>query len=388
MKKINYFSVIIIFSIIFLFILCKIILIPITHDEMATPTAYINYSFWQIMMYPDEWPNNHILNTLLVKVFTFLFGKDQIVVRMPNLLSFVLYAIAIFRINKTVLKVDSLFFIPATLLFVANPYLLDFFGLCRGYGLSCALITLSVSYLITGFFYSKNKDLWISLILAILASYANFTLLDCWVSITLIVDFYFFLKSGKQLRQLIKPTLIIVLITIMYLALIANPIYKMQSTNQFKYWTSKGFFSETIMPLIDFSRYDSHMFFYPSSKLIAAFIFCIIGTNLIYIFFRLRKDEYKLSSLYRPVFLATSVLLLTAFINIMQCKLLNTPNLIARTALFFYPLFVITFVCTLGLISLLKTKILKICIAFAIFFCVCISFDRQIQFQICKRMVV
>jgi hypothetical protein len=258
MKKINYYSFIILFGLIFLLILYNVIFVPITHDETNTIWFYCSFNPWKIMMFPDNVPDNHILNTLLAKGSMLLFGKEQWAARLPNLLSFLLYACAIFRINKTVLKSDSIFFIPAAILFIANPYLLDFFGLCMGYGLSYALCTLSVSYLISGYSALNKKHIWTALALSILASYANFTLLVFWCATAIVVWFYFFAQYKSKQGQLRKPTLIIFISSILYAALIAVPLIKMNSTNEFQYWTSAGFYSETILPLIIHSLYGSH----------------------------------------------------------------------------------------------------------------------------------
>jgi hypothetical protein len=319
-------------------------------------------------MFPDHEPNNHILNTLLVKLFVFLFGNHQLVIRLPNLLSFLVYGTAIFRINKIVFKDDSIFFIPATLFFISNPYLLDFFGLSRGYGISCAVATLSLSYLIYGYYYTKDKLVWIAYGLSFLAPYANFTLLVFWSATSIMVWFYFVAKAGRKPAQIIKPTLIIVVVTLLFLALVANPISKMLSTNEFKYWSSKGFYWDTLYPLIEYSRNGSHMILDGRSHLVAFLIFLTLTFNLGYIFIRFRKSDFKITDLNHPVFVTTFVLLTTAFVNIVQYKILHTPNLHGRTALFFYPLFIASFVSFLGLITASRAKWAQY------FFAVCFSF--------------
>ena len=284
MKKFNYYIFIAVIVAVFSLLLYKAVTFPVVNDETATAIHYSNFSVWEIMMYPDHWPNNHILNTLITKLFIIILGNEPVVIRLPNLLSFIFYAIAIFRINKTILKENSIFFIPAALLFVANPYLLDFFGLCRGYGMSSAIATMSVSYMISGYLDSKQKHIWISYILSILASYANFTLLVFWCTISLFVLFYYFSKSTKQRLQIIKPTVILGVVTLLYLALIANPIIKMHSTNEFQYWTSKGFYRDTIYPLIQYSRSGSYMILGGMSHMIAVLVFLTIAVNCIYIY--------------------------------------------------------------------------------------------------------
>lgn len=368
MRLFNRYAYILLIGIIFLLILYKVIHIPILKDEWETPVKYIDQSVWEIMMYTTNSPNNHILNTLLVKLFVFLFGtKEQLILRLPNLLSFIIYGIAIYRINKIVLTENSVFFLPASIFFVSNPYLLDFFGLCRGYGISCALATLSISYLIYGYYNSKSKSVWIAYGISILASYANFTLLVFWLTVSFMVWFYSFKQSKRQFRQIIQPTLIIGIITILYVALIANPIIKMYSTNEFRFWTSKGFYWDTIYPLIEYSRSGSHMIL-GKSHLIAILVFLIIIVNCIYVFKQFKKSNYNISDLNQPAFVTTAVLLITAFVNIAQCKILNTPNLHGRTALFFYPLFITAFASFLGIIPAVKARIAQFIIASSLAF--------------------
>ena len=71
------------------------------------------------------------------------------------------------------------------------------------------------------------------------------------------------------------------------------------------------------------------------------------------------------------------VILVTAFINIVQCRLFNTPNLHGRTALFFYPLFITVFVSFLGLIPVSKARLAQKIVAFCFaFICIFHVADR------------
>lgn len=349
LKKINPIVFVVIYALTFSYIIFKVWNVPITHDEVPTTVYYNNFGIWEIMMYPDPIPNNHILNTLCTKFCLLLFGAEHWAVRLPNLLSFILFSIGAYRVIKSVIPKESLFFIPAALLFIANPYLLDFFGLCRGYGMSAAICTLSVSYIISGFLNSNNKHIWLSFALSIFACYANFTLLVFWVAITILTWFYFFSLHRKKKANLLKPTLIIFLSCLAYLALIAIPLYKMQKTEQFQFWTSSGFYEETILPLIVHSKYDSKIFI--TSDFIAWFSIALVVFNSLYILIKFKKLNYDLKVLSRPIAIATLIIVLTALINILQVWILDTPNLNGRTALFFYPLFVITLVSSYSLFT-------------------------------------
>ncbi len=359
MKNVNYYGFFIIYGTLFLLILNKVMAVPITCDEVPATLFYARFSFWEIMMYPDNIPNNHILNTLLTKCCIIFFGKEQWAVRLPNLLSFFIFGFAVFNILRHTLKNDSWYFLPAALLFV-NPYLLDFFGLCRGYGLSSALLTLSLSYFISGFRLSNERQIWLALAMSIAASYANFTLLVFWAGATLLTWFYFLQKKGVGFSKLIKPTLLIALISILYLALIAVPIYKIHSTDELKYWSSQGFYQETIGSLIYYWRYDSRLLSTINTGIWASVVFIILSINSFTIIYNLRRAKFKLSALRNPVFVTTAMLFLTVGVNFIQTTLLKTPNLNGRTALFFYPLFSAALISCLSLIPPPPTKVAKL----------------------------
>jgi hypothetical protein len=66
--------------------------------------------------------------------------------------------------------------------------------------------------------------------------------------------------------------------------------------------------------------------------------------NSIYILIELKKSDSKIDVLSKPITIATLIILLTAGINMLQVWILDTPNLNGRTALFFYPLFIIALI--------------------------------------------
>ena len=362
MKNINLYGFIILYGSLFLIILFKIFEVPITHDEVPTTIFYSRFSVWEIMMYPDNIPNNHILNTLLTKCCILLFGKEQWAVRLTNLLSFILFSWGVFRILKSNLKRESFYFLPSALLFV-NPYLLDFFGLSRGYGLSTAILIFSMSYLISGFSLQKKKHIWIAFFSAILASYANFTLLIFWFSVSVFV-LYYFLKSGNSLRGKIKPVLTTGLISLLYLALIYTPLKKIQSTNEFQFWTSRGFYDETIGSLVNNWRYNSAFLNYFKTLPVTSFVILVSIISVTLVLLVKRKAAFS-----HPAIIAVFLLVLNIFINLFQTNALNIPNLNGRTALFFYPMISAILVGALGLIKTENIGIMKIIpLALTVFF--------------------
>jgi len=355
MKNFNFYGFITLFGILFLIVLYKVINLPVTTDELPTAFFYSKFSFWEIMMFPDNIPNNHILNTLLSKISIMIFGREQWSIRLPSLFSFVLFGFGVFRLLKLVIKPNSLFFLPAAILFV-NPYWLDFFGLCRGYAISTTMVTITVGFLIEGYILKNPKYIWFALFASILASYANFSALVFWVAASIVVWFYFLIESQKDWKKIIKPTIIILLISAAYLALIITPIRKMQSTDEFQYWSSRGFYDETIKSLLIDWWYDSKILSKVGLDFWAGSLILIVLFNIIYFLRKLVRNMFPVESFSHPIFVTTAILLLPAFVSIVQTLVLKTPNLNGRTAVFFYPLVSAVFATMIGLMPELKRQ--------------------------------
>jgi hypothetical protein len=357
-KNFNVLSITIVFEFFFLFIAYKVLHVPVTHDEAFTALQYNKYSYWQIMMYPDSYPNNHILNTLLTKFLVAVLGLKQWVIRLPNLLSFLVYAYAIIRINRSIFTRSSVFFLPASILFLCNPYLLDFFGLCRGYGLAVALCTLSLGFLISGFKASKTRDIWLAFFFAMLASYSNFTLLVYWLSVTVVVSIYFLLTFRKSGMILFRSAICLAVSCIGYALLIANPILKMQKGNVFIDWKTSGFYQDTMLSLVHNVWSESPTFSLPD-YLLSIFLMIVVLGNMGYVFVKFYKSRFNTDCFRQPVFLSGIVLLVAVSLNVLQCALLKTPYLTGRTGLFYFPLFITALVSSIGLINSQKRVILK-----------------------------
>ncbi|MDX2360563.1 MAG: hypothetical protein QNK23_07135 [Crocinitomicaceae bacterium] len=368
LPKINTYGFLAIYLAVLVLIVYKAATVPITHDEVGTAVYYSDFSVWEIIQYPDSSPNNHPLNSILTGYSKLLFGLDLWVVRLPNILAFIAFSFGAFRILRSILTKTSTFFIPGALLFVASPFMLDFFGVCRGYGLSLGFMLLSASYLITGFKNLNRKHIWWALILSMLATYANFTLLVYLACANVFILFFFILQYRLEKKILLKPILLQVFSNVLFIALIGSALYKIHSTDQFIYWTSNGFIQETIKPLISASLYGSRIFL--SVDFITYFTLSLLAVNFIYIIVRFIRSGYDLQEFRKPIYIATLIVLVAAFINIAQCWIFNIPNLTGRTALFFYPLFILALISSHELFSGIKTYIFKITIAVVVtFFC-------------------
>ncbi len=90
--------------------------------------------------------NNHWLNTFAMRVTQHLFGQSEFALRLPNVLGFGVYGAAVLVIlwrRRPAAQVAGL------LLLIVNPFLLEFFGLARGYGLGLAFVAVAVAAAVT-----------------------------------------------------------------------------------------------------------------------------------------------------------------------------------------------------------------------------------------------
>ena len=129
----------------FEYVFLRALKMPITIDEALTFLAHLRAS-WPAMLSPAHMrvgmPANHLLNSVLARVSASLFGPPELALRLPNVLAFALYLVFGWRTLRR-LASPALALAAFPLLF-ANPYVLDFFSLCRGYGLSLAFLALGV----------------------------------------------------------------------------------------------------------------------------------------------------------------------------------------------------------------------------------------------------
>lgn len=135
----------------FIYVAARAFLIPAYHDEINTFFLYIQTGDFQ-PFYSKADTNNHVLNTLLAHLFFLLFGDHIFILRLPNVLSYAVYLIFVWKIGNKFssrwLKISWF----ATM--ISSLYMLSFFSLARGYGISMAMLVTGIYYLLE---YSKTQ---------------------------------------------------------------------------------------------------------------------------------------------------------------------------------------------------------------------------------------
>jgi hypothetical protein len=313
--------------------------VPITFDEVSASTYYPKFTFKEIILYPGDWPSNHVLNTLFIKASESVFGIEPWSVRLPNMLAFVfifwiIYLLAAQYFNKSV----ALFFLPFAIVF-CNPFLLDFFGLARGYGLSNAFMAGSVFCLLR--YTSSFAPRWyfLTVVLSMMAAYANFTLLLYWVAVqgVLIVALVAGGLAGQiETARILRILIMTLILAAGFMALCYMPLYKMQSTNQFMYWSKTGFYTDTLLDQVARFRYGLRYWGIPDfyAADVVLLLLTITGISVVYKIFTRR-----LSAIRDPLVVSFLLLLSVWIVNMAQTIILGTPYLNGRTALSYYVLF-------------------------------------------------
>lgn len=343
----------------FVFIIFKALTLSITHDEVASALYYPTLSDIEIITLANGDQNNHILNTLLTKWSISLFGLKLWAVRLPSMLSFVIYCFAAKKVLDCLIEIKSKFYAIGTLLFILSPYVIDFFCLSRGYGMCVAFVTLVVAYLLR-FVTSndlvensqpKTSLLFYALISATLACFSSFSSISFLCAMIVVIGYYLInFKKDRWKNLVLFGGILTTISSLLYL-----PLTRISEADQFSLWHSNGFIEDTLMSIVRLSLYGSKIFL--TTVFITYFLISFLTIGCVYFIVQWQKSKRSERIAFQPQFIALNVLLLTVIINIIQGWILHLPNLNGRIALFFYPLIVIALLGCRPLFYFLNSKV-------------------------------
>jgi hypothetical protein len=303
--------------------------IPITHDEAGTILNFASQSVRDILLYKDPIPNNHLLNTLLIKGFVSLMGYAEWICRLPAMLGGLIFFFYSYKLSLKFFPDDWFLGLAFWVVLNGNPYILEFFSLARGYGLATGLMMASIYFTVLAW---NHEKIWRwSFVWAIFAVWANLTLLNYLIPLYSLLVVWLIVHK-KSWHYAIEPSLWMIVAGVVWLV----PVIKMMQTDQFVYWGNLGFYRETVQPLVRSSLQNQS---YLGNN--TAFIFemgiglAVLITIFRILFYSLRKATFQFGILLAWLFLGA------VFYNILQHYLFSIPYLNARTAIFYYPLFVV-----------------------------------------------
>ncbi|MBK7936566.1 MAG: hypothetical protein IPJ82_05540 [Lewinellaceae bacterium] len=184
----------------FIYLVLRVFIMPISDDEFITVDMHASQSWWGVLTTSQpsvDWaPNNHILNTLFVKLEIALFGQKDWAVRLHILASFAVCYYFIYSTLKCFTNSTTRQTLYLLVIFF-NPYLLDFFGIARGYAMSIAAYSAAYYYIILyseGLSLAHLRNAFIALFFSI---WSNFSALYFLLLISVLTGFVIY-KNRHQ----------------------------------------------------------------------------------------------------------------------------------------------------------------------------------------------
>ena len=220
----------------------------ITWDEAYTYVEYSrNFNINQFINIHSNFANNHILNTIFIAILDTLCNLpyNEFIIRLPNIIMLVFYFIGSYMVSKTK-KHKYLVFTGLVL----NYYVIEYFGLGRGYGISTAFVVFMC------YFFEKahkndydDKNIFISAIFGMLACYANTVSILALFTIAIIYlvqiikkkDLVDFLK--RNIMKLIPLVILLVYIVIFHFIVTGSdkPVFGEEYGNTITGFMKKSF---------------------------------------------------------------------------------------------------------------------------------------------------
>ena len=315
LKKFSNLFLVIIGIFAFAVTLLKSYTMILSYDEADT---YLNYARLGVKgVFKIHHANNHILNTFLTFLSSYLFPFNELFIRLPNLIFCALYFLVSFLISKN-FKNYLIVFSLLTL----NFFLSDFFARTRGYGMAATLVLIAL-YILKNKNHFKNYFV-IVLYTMLLACYANFIALTIFIATITTISIQEITVNGLPFIKKHLVHLIIVAINLLYMVYVFS-----QVTGEGK--PLFGAYSTTFSHAIIGNLYSKHF----KLGAITPKISLLIVSLLILIVIFLMIKHFK-------VMLFTKITLLNFLLIYITAKILNKPYPTQSLLLPYWPLLVIT----------------------------------------------
>jgi len=304
-----------------------------THDESISYVGYVHMPFSSILLSRGTDANNHPLNTLAMKLADHVFGPSEIALRGASVAAFIVYAVALVVLLRRV-KRRSLRFLGLSLA-IANPYVLDFFSLARGYGLALALVAVSALFTVD---YVERRRISAALVAVVCAAFAvlaNFATLTYYFAVLVLIVLPLVVpaRTGERRAPLGRLGAVLVLPTIAVAFLVGRPLMRLRSEGELYFGGHNGFWQDTVRSLISTTLYRRGGDFLDVTLVVL--IAMMVAGGAVAAAIALRRRSLPLHTT------AFMLLAVPAIVSVVQHYAFDSLFLIERTALFFVPLFAI-----------------------------------------------
>lgn len=352
---------------------------PFTHDESLSFAIFSWQPAW------GKTANNHLLNTLLMKWCSKIFGNSELSLRLPNLAAHAAYLLCtlllISRLSHPLVQ------ITAFALLNLNPFSLDFFFLARGYGLALAFLLLSLHLLLRAFEKRRKGRMgalpYLSALAGSLTVLANLAFLNYFLVLVLTAACLLLgdaspgeVKAGRMPRALGLLGAGGVFITA-----IAFELLQLRERGQLYFGGRSGFIEDTVSSLVSASLYAAPY----AEGIEKALCWAVIGVFLACFLLGLyllcfRKEVTRLT-------LLLGMLGGAAALPILQYRFFSILFPIERAALYYLPLYamVLIYACEeiLDLPQRQGKKMVSLALALTVAAASCWHFYQRFDTRFC-----
>jgi len=229
--------------VLFCYLLSRAALCGITYDEAWTLTSFVPSSLQDIITFENCDANNHLLNTLSIKLLSSILPDTLFVARLPSLVGGLLYLSYAGRFSQRHSPVTSL--MCFTLLSL-NPFVLEFFSLARGYGLGLGMLTAGLFHGLLFYEQRSNKQLFLSQLFLSVAITAALSYLHLYLATQVLL--FIILLRGER-KKLLSGLLIQAGIAIAAGLLLYGPIQKLRANDNLYYGGHTGIYEDSLLSL-------------------------------------------------------------------------------------------------------------------------------------------
>lgn len=354
-----------------LVVVIRSIVVPINHDEAATFFFYVQSGSY-MPFYSHTDANNHVLNSFLANCCFHVFGSSPLSLRLPNVIAFIILIFSTYKISTFLNQISSKVFITAA--FLLSFHWLTFYGACRGYGLSMALLILSIYFMLEYLFDSMQyKYFYLTLLAFQLAVSANLIL----IVVVAVLSFVIFVVqlTNKQFFKLPVIAAWLVYAGLLYYWLSFS--YYLQDSGALYYGAGESYWKTTFVTLIQLIfGFSNPLFKWLLVVLFLATVGACIFVNAKIIFKLQIKQQLKRPS-YSFLFLIVLSTLCIAFYLMHKLMGVNFPE--DRTGLFFYVFYVLLIAFSIDLLCVNYNKgiLLVVSLAIIIHFFYALNFRKH-----------
>lgn len=336
-----------------LYSILRALRVPMTFDEVWSLNSYATASWGDILAGRPATANNHIGNSLLMKLCVQAFGDSPLSLRLPNLVAhgiFLIYTIQLARRFR-----QGIWVLLAFLLLNFHPFLLDFFSLARGYGLAMAMVMGALYHLFAFRENAFSRHIVWNVIYASLAVGFNFSFLHFFLAdasaIALLILSHARAWDG-QLRVALwtaaKRLTPLVIASVGLYIFMRGPVKGLLAANELYYGGHTGFWTDTVASLAHAVLYKIDYWRHDVDGLMTA---CLISLLLMFVAFAIELTERAGKLRESPGMVALWLLLCPAVTCTVQHYQLGSPFLIYRTAIFLLPIYMLALVWLLRTIA-------------------------------------